>query len=188
MREDIKNLVHFQRLNLAADVYPSPPSGTCNLDLILCRNLLIYLESETVRDISRRLLECLAAGGWLITASGGPPLADLANFDVVSTEHGLFYRRPCASDSLGIRTDSEGSRFQRGGSRRFSKPATQRTENDRAGRSGPARGMPIDWSPAADRQTISLDRCFNAKSIAFSNVADNTRFCQTEPGRIQDRG
>ncbi len=38
----IRGLVRFERLNLCADAYPKGP-----FDLVLCRNVLIYFDSET---------------------------------------------------------------------------------------------------------------------------------------------
>ncbi len=86
--------VQFEFLNLALDVYPSHVTGTMNMDLILCRNVLIYLGTKAIGDVARRLYDSLADGGWLITASGDPPLDDYANFETVVTNSGLFYRRP----------------------------------------------------------------------------------------------
>jgi chemotaxis protein methyltransferase CheR len=91
--EAVRRAVVFRPLNLALDPYPSADTGTCAMDLILCRNVLIYLDAETVRRVAGRLFEALTAGGWLITASSDPPLADLAPFEVVTTRDGFYYRR-----------------------------------------------------------------------------------------------
>jgi chemotaxis protein methyltransferase CheR len=92
--EQIRRMVHFEFLNLALDVYPSFATGTKELDLILCRNVLIYFDPDTIRAVARRLFDSLSVGGWLITASGDPSLVDYAAFDPVVTDHGVFYRRP----------------------------------------------------------------------------------------------
>lgn len=89
----IRGRVRFEYLNLALDVYPSAATGTGALDVVLCRNVLIYFDRDTVRAVARRLFECLAPGGWLITASSDPPLAGDAPFEMVQTEAGLLYRR-----------------------------------------------------------------------------------------------
>jgi chemotaxis protein methyltransferase CheR len=91
--ERIRRRVVFAELNLALDTYPSHITGTADRDLILCRNVLIYLDPEAVAHIARRLGACLAEGGWLITASSDPPLADLAPFETVVADEGVFYRR-----------------------------------------------------------------------------------------------
>jgi chemotaxis protein methyltransferase CheR len=89
----IRGHVRFEYLNLALDVYPSAATGTCALDVILCRNVLIYFDRDTVRAVVRRLFEALAPGGWLVTASSDPPLGSEAPFETVLTEAGLLYRR-----------------------------------------------------------------------------------------------
>lgn len=89
--------VQFDFLNLALDIYPSYATGTKGLDLILCRNVLIYFDRETVRAVAGRLFDSLSDGGWLITASGDPPLDGLAAFEAVVTDDGVFYRRPVAT-------------------------------------------------------------------------------------------
>jgi chemotaxis protein methyltransferase CheR len=91
--EAVRRTVVFRPLNLALDAYPSASTDTCVMDLILCRNVLIYLSVETVRRVARRLVEALNAGGWLVTASSDPPLADLAPFEVVTAREGVYYRR-----------------------------------------------------------------------------------------------
>jgi chemotaxis protein methyltransferase CheR len=89
----IRKRVSFEYLNLALDLYPSYASGTWGLDLILCRNVLIYFDRATVRNVASRLHASLAEGGWLITASSDPPLAEWAPFETVLTDQGVFYRR-----------------------------------------------------------------------------------------------
>jgi chemotaxis protein methyltransferase CheR len=96
VRDRIRRAVTFEYLNLARDVYPSFANGTWGMDLILCRNVLIYFDAATVRGVARRLFESLAPGGWLVTAASDPPLGGDAPFEVVVTDVGVFYRRPGA--------------------------------------------------------------------------------------------
>ncbi|HEX8202406.1 MAG TPA: protein-glutamate O-methyltransferase CheR, partial [Isosphaeraceae bacterium] len=91
LAEAARRLVTFEHLNLALDVYPSLATGTLGMDLILCRNVLIYFDRETVAAVARRLFAALADGGWLVTASSDPPLAGLAPFQTVVTERGIYY-------------------------------------------------------------------------------------------------
>ena len=88
-----RDRVSFARLNLAADNYPSLKTATIAVDLILCRDVLIYFNQATVRKVAGRLLSCLADGGWLITGPSDPPLWDYAPYDTVVTPAGVFYRR-----------------------------------------------------------------------------------------------
>jgi chemotaxis protein methyltransferase CheR len=94
LHEAIRRLPTFEHLNLAQDVYPSLATGTWGMDLIFCRNVLIYFDQELVRAVARRLYEALAPGGWLFTASTDPPLSNAAPFESVVRSEGVFYRRP----------------------------------------------------------------------------------------------
>ena len=64
------------------------------MNLILCRNVMIYFDPAAIRRLAGQLFEALAPGGWLIIGPSDPPLWDFAPFEVVSTGAGLFYRRP----------------------------------------------------------------------------------------------
>ena len=90
--DGIRRRVTFGYLNLALDPFPSPAGGG-GLDVVFCRNVLIYLEPEAVRRLARRLFDSLAEGGWLVTGASDPPLGELAPYDCVVTPGGVFYRR-----------------------------------------------------------------------------------------------
>lgn len=94
LHDEIKRMVQFRELNLAAKDYPSTINGTNNVDLILCRNVLIYFSQQTVAEITERLFQSMSEGGWLITASGDPPLGKHADLEVVTNADGTFYRKP----------------------------------------------------------------------------------------------
>ncbi len=58
---EIRSVVEFQRLNLKDDTYPV----TGFFDLIFCRNVLIYFDSELRLRVIQRLLNHLAPTGYL---------------------------------------------------------------------------------------------------------------------------
>lgn len=60
-----RRMVRFAHLNLQADSFPAADSGTAELDLILCRNVLIYFHLETIRQIVARFANCLNPHGYL---------------------------------------------------------------------------------------------------------------------------
>lgn len=90
----VREAVDFRYLNLAEDVYPTIPTGIWGMDLILCRNVLIYFDAATVSRVARRLIDSLSDDGWLLLGASDPPLGDLVPCDVVVTSAGLAYRRP----------------------------------------------------------------------------------------------
>lgn len=85
--------VEFACLNLAQDVYPTFATNTFRLDLILCRNVLIYFDSKTIRHVARRFYDSLADGGFLITGAADPSLADHAPYEIETTSSGVIYQK-----------------------------------------------------------------------------------------------
>ncbi len=62
----IRKLVHFSYLNLqTVDSFPAPSDATDNLDLLLCRNVLIYFELGTIRRIVEQFSANLKPSGFL---------------------------------------------------------------------------------------------------------------------------
>ncbi|HEY6886167.1 MAG TPA: protein-glutamate O-methyltransferase CheR, partial [Solirubrobacter sp.] len=60
--ERIREMVQFAPLNLATDAYPG------SLDLIVCRNVLMYLADDVRHDAVVRLGRALAPDGWLVVS------------------------------------------------------------------------------------------------------------------------
>ena len=101
LAESLRQRVEFAYLNLAEDAYPSFATGTWGMDLVLCRNVFIYLDPKTVRAIARRLYDCLAAGGFLIAGPSDPALAEHAPFESLITPAGVIYQKPVTYDACG---------------------------------------------------------------------------------------
>lgn len=78
---DVRARVNFQLLNLASDTYPALISGLHAMDLILCRNVLMYFVPDQAARAAGRLRRTLADGGWLavsVVEAGARWLADFA--------------------------------------------------------------------------------------------------------------
>jgi chemotaxis protein methyltransferase CheR len=88
-----RDRVTFGYLNLAIDSYPALDTGMWGMDVIFCRNVLIYLDRQTVAHVAEHLRRCLADGGWLVTASSDPMLSDYTDLEPTITPWGVFYRR-----------------------------------------------------------------------------------------------
>jgi chemotaxis protein methyltransferase CheR len=91
--ESIRNAVEFRYLNLAEDTYPSFTTGIWHMDVILCRNVLIYLDEATVARVATRLLDSLSPDGWLFLGGADPLIGNLVPCEVITTPAGLAYRR-----------------------------------------------------------------------------------------------
>ncbi len=62
---EIKKMVTFSYLNLVKDSYPSSVNNTNAMDLVLCRNVLMYFTSERASVIITSLGRALVPGGLL---------------------------------------------------------------------------------------------------------------------------
>ena len=63
-------------------------------DMVLCRNVLIYLSGEARRKAMKSIRESLADGGFLLVGNS-ESLARESGFSSIVTEGGRVYRRPC---------------------------------------------------------------------------------------------
>lgn len=68
----IKQMVRFAYLNLTADIYPSILGETNAMDLILCRNVFIYLEPQAVQCCMVKFTKCLVDQGVLMLGASDP--------------------------------------------------------------------------------------------------------------------
>lgn len=85
--------VELRYLNLASDCYPSMSSGVWGMDVVFCRNVLIYFDRDTIARVAKGLLESITEDGWVLLGATDPPLNEFVRCHVVQTEHGLAYRR-----------------------------------------------------------------------------------------------
>jgi chemotaxis protein methyltransferase CheR len=79
----VKQLVHFEYLNLAEDAYPSLLNHTNAMDVIFCRNVLMYFTPDHQRRVAAALHGCLVDGGYLLV---NPAEASSALFPMFATE------------------------------------------------------------------------------------------------------
>ena len=93
VRDRWRERVEFARGSLAGDVPPAPALASGAMDLILCRNVLIYLDPAAVRRAVAQLYSALRDGGYLLTSPSDPPLWDLAPFTTLTTSAGIVYCR-----------------------------------------------------------------------------------------------
>jgi len=66
---EIRKMVTFAYLNLAQDTYPSPLNNTNAMDIIFCRNVLMYFAPERARQVGDSLFRSLVDGGWLMVGA-----------------------------------------------------------------------------------------------------------------------
>jgi chemotaxis protein methyltransferase CheR len=70
IQPQIKRMVRFAPLNLVEDVYPALANETNAMDVIFCRNVLMYFTPHQARKVVENLHRAQIDDGWLITGSG----------------------------------------------------------------------------------------------------------------------
>lgn len=89
----VRDMVHFAPLNLSEAIYPSLATDTNAMDLILCRNVLMYFEPGQAKDVAARLHAALRPDGWLSVAPCEVSSTLFANFVPVSFPGVVLYRK-----------------------------------------------------------------------------------------------
>ncbi|SDB01838.1 chemotaxis protein methyltransferase CheR [Desulfonatronum thiosulfatophilum] len=85
--------VTFAPLNLATDEYPALLNNTHSLDLIICRNVMIYLLPETIRRVLTGFYRCLVEGGWLIVSASESARLRSSKFRPIHLPGATVYRK-----------------------------------------------------------------------------------------------
>ena len=89
----IKKMVKFSYLNLAEDDYPSLLNNTSAIDIIFCRNVLMYFAPELAKKVIQNLYLSLLDGGWLVVAPSESLHLLNSQFITVNFPGVTFYRK-----------------------------------------------------------------------------------------------
>jgi chemotaxis protein methyltransferase CheR len=86
--DELRSLVEFRQHNLTCD----PPPAT-RLDLVLCRNVLIYFERRQMLDVVDGMHAALIPGGWLLLGHSETLWRIYDGFELVRHDDAFLYRR-----------------------------------------------------------------------------------------------
>jgi len=114
VRPEIRRSVIFGRLNLAEPTYPALANGTAAMDLIFCRNVLIYFDTATIRAVIDRLFAALAPGGWLVVGHAEPNAAIFHQFETINAPGTVLYRKPADAPLFMAPAVAQGSQARVG--------------------------------------------------------------------------
>lgn len=105
--DEIKKMVQFERLNLATHPFPSKFPDTRNVDVIFCRNVLMYLTPDVIRLVGNSFYKSLNEAGWFITSPVELNDDYFADFKRVQYNAGIVYRKlPLAAASPEKKPDN----------------------------------------------------------------------------------
>ena len=90
---DIKDMVTFSYLNLIEDSYPSLSNCTNAMDIIFCRNVLMYFAPGQIGLTAERFYRSLLNSGCLIVSPVETALLTHSPFVTVRFQDSTFYRK-----------------------------------------------------------------------------------------------
>lgn len=93
IHERIRKMVTFSYLNFADDVYPSLSNNTSAMDVIFCRNVLMYFTAQRAREVTANFHRALVDGGWLIVSPAEASNSLLSSFAPVAFPGAVLYRK-----------------------------------------------------------------------------------------------
>ena len=89
----IRQMVQFEHLNLAEDTYPSLLTDTNAMDVIFCRNVLMYFATAQAQRALAQLHGCLVEGGWLALSATETSVATSRLFTPVNLDGAILHRK-----------------------------------------------------------------------------------------------
>lgn len=159
LSERIRAMVTFEYLNLVEDAYPSLVSNTTAMDLIVCRNVLIYFRESTARTVIARLHRAMAEGGWLLLGHAEPSNWVADRFVVHSFPDAVAFRRSGDDVSQETREEQPAKR-----------PAADRPRTRIPGRARPQQTHAVERPHDARLLMASAERC--ERAIAMRDSGD----------------
>lgn len=91
LSDEVKRHVDFIHMNLLDD---SKVSLLGAMDVIICRNVIIYFDAEAKKHVIRTFHDKLEPGGYLLLGHSESLINVTSDFELKSLEHDLVYRRP----------------------------------------------------------------------------------------------
>jgi chemotaxis protein methyltransferase CheR len=103
-----RQMVKFEYLNLQTGTFPDIVNSTTELDVIFCRNVMIYFGLDTTRALVDRFANCLRPGGYLFLGHAETLSNISSRFQRVNRTGAFFYRCQPQSDLVAptLATDS----------------------------------------------------------------------------------
>jgi len=86
-------MVKFSRLNLAEETYPAPFKDSYTVDVVFCRNVLMYFSEELRTKVIRRLTHSLEKGGWLIVSPSETAFIQHSELDAVRFTGAILHKK-----------------------------------------------------------------------------------------------
>ncbi len=101
VRQKYREGVKFRHHNLAADPFPSAAHDLYAMDLIVCRNVMIYFDQPSIQKLVAGFYDCLSPGGWLAVGHSEPHTDTFSAYSTVNAPGAVLYQKPDRSGASG---------------------------------------------------------------------------------------
>jgi chemotaxis protein methyltransferase CheR len=92
LKPEIMKMVKFGSLNLATTDFDKNPAFQM-MDVIFCRNVLMYFSAEVIARVTEKFYNCLRPGGWLITSQVELNDEWFGAYKRVMFDNGIYYQK-----------------------------------------------------------------------------------------------
>lgn len=93
--QPVRDLIRFEGHNLAAPVWHQVQARS--LDVIFCRNVIIYFDQPTIIGVMERFYESLRPGGWMFLGYSESLFKISTRFEMVEVGGTFAYQRPLSN-------------------------------------------------------------------------------------------
>lgn len=105
INEELKQRIHFSPLNLAHSDYIMQNSSLRDLDVIFCRNVLMYFSENTILKIVKQFSELLKPTGWLVISQTECTHYFQPYFDVVQMGDAFLFRKKSHHEHIPTKSE-----------------------------------------------------------------------------------
>lgn len=102
--DKIKKMVTPVYLNLAEDSYPSLLNNTNAMDIIICRNVLMYFTQPHMKKVIKGFYHSLIENGWMIVSPTETSQTFFSKFKAVHHPSVILYKKVKWSKLYGVET------------------------------------------------------------------------------------
>jgi len=101
----IKKMVTFFQFNLSKKECPPLWNSTQTMDVIFCRNVLIYFDSEMRAQVIQNLSGFLSDGGWLIVSPSEAPFIQQPGLHPVRFPGAILYKKGAPEKQTSVKSE-----------------------------------------------------------------------------------
>lgn len=93
VKEKVRSLVEFAQFNLQTPLFPGMDDPAGGFDAIFCRNVMIYFNIQTMREIVKKFTRSLVPGGYLFLGHSETLMQISSDYERLSRHGGFYYRK-----------------------------------------------------------------------------------------------